>query len=196
VLGTADGTAQRFELEHTNKVAPHTIVIKFNGLATSDYSFNSSTGGLTVTAASGTAITASYQYNWEPEAWQPMTHDASYPDSKNVLLVNEQFNISTPDAGPLVSFMAEVEQGKGSVAAEGLGEATGVETPYILAHRPKPDTIVVKANGSAIDANQYHFSEVGQVLYVTATSGSILTAVYDWLGVSPEVASIAAVWNR
>ncbi|MDR3353935.1 MAG: hypothetical protein LBO21_02710 [Synergistaceae bacterium] len=196
VLGTADGTSQHFDLAHPVKVAPHTLVIKVNGMATPSYSFNSSTGEITISAAAGTSITASYQYNWEPEVWQPMIHEASYPDTKNVLLTNEQFNLSTLDAGPIVSFMAEVEQGKGSVEAEELGAATGIETPYILAHRPKPGAIVVKANGSPIDTGQYHFSEIGQVLYITATSGSILTVDYDWLGESPEVASIAAVWNR
>jgi hypothetical protein len=196
ILGTADGTAQHFGLAHPVKVAPHTLAVKFNGVPTSSYSFNSSTGEVAVSAASGVIITCSYQYDWEPETWQPMVHDASYPDTRNVLLVNEQFNISTPDGGPVVSFMVEIEQGKGSVSGEALGTATGVETPYILAHRPKPETIAVKANGSPIDATQHHFSEIGQVLYVTAASGSILTADYDWLGEPPEVASIAAVWNR
>jgi hypothetical protein len=196
VLGVADGTTQHFDLAHPEKVAPHTIAVKFNGLPTSSFSFNSSTGQLTVTAAASTAITASYEYNWEPEEWRPMTHEASYPDTQNVLLINEQFNLTTHDTGPIVSFMVEAEQGKGEVEGESLGVATGIEMPYILAHKPRPETIVVRANGPALPGSQFHYSEEGGVLFVTSTVGDILTVDYLWLGNPPEVARIAAIWNR
>ena len=196
VLGTADGTPQHFALAHPEKVAPHTLAVKFGGLAAGTCSFNSSTGEITVTAAAGTIITASYQYNWEPETWLPMQHAASYPDNKDVLLVNEQFSLSAPQRGPIVALMVEAEQGMGTAEAEALGTASGIEMPYLLAHRPRPDTIKVKANGAALAPGLYHFDEGGQVLYANAPSGEALTADYDWLGEPPEVSAVSAVWNR
>jgi hypothetical protein len=195
-LGEADGTAQQYELSHQENVAPHTLTVKLNGMPTGAYSFNSSTGRVAVAAAAGVIVTASYEYNWAPEEWRPMTHDASYPDTRNVPLASEQFNLSVENAGPIVSFMVEAEQGKGSVEGEEIGVASGIETPYILAHRPKPETITVKADGTPIPASQFRYSEEGGVLFVTSEMGGELTADYDWLGEPPEVVSIAAIWNR
>jgi hypothetical protein len=200
VLGVGDGAQHTYVLKNAANVAQHTFVLYFNGVAqTSGYAFSSADGKVTCSAPQGVAITTDYQYNWLPESWVAMAHDAQYPDAHDSDMVNDQFNyVASADSDPKGAVSAikiNLVQKKGTVSGEAIGTGNGSLQSYTLAHKAKAETLVIKVNGAALDSSQWTYKDKTNTLFVTAASAAKITADYDWVADQVYLENFACVWN-
>lgn len=200
LLGVGTGASQTAVLKNTNNIASHGFVLYFDDepQTANLYAMSSNDGKVTWTAPMGVKVTADYIYNWQKENFVPMSRDASYPDTLNPNMVDEQFNYQaaadTDPKGAVAAVRVDLEQGKGTVTDEAVGTGNGALQAFTLAHKAKPETLVVKIDGVA--TTDYMYKDATRTLFVSAAQDKKITASYKWAADIIYLESIACVFNR
>ena len=199
VLGVGDGQQHTYVLKNTNKIAGHTFKLYFgDAQQKTGFAFSSTDGKVTCTPPAGQSAVADYSYNWEKETFIPMTYDAQYEDTLNTDLVNDQFNYvataGTDTKGAVTSIKMELVQGKGDVKDEAVGTGNGYLQSFILVHKAKAETLVVKADGEAVTT--FTYKEATKTLFVTTASGKKITADYSWVADPIYIDNFTSIWNE
>lgn len=200
LLGEGTGASQTATLKNTTNVASHGFTLYFDDepQPSSMYAMSSSDAKVTWTAPAGKRVTADYIYNWQKENFVAMSRDASYPDTLNPDMVEEQFNYQatadTDPKGAVAAVRIDLEQKKGTVTDEAIGVGNGALQSFTLAHKAKDETLVVKIDG--VETNEYTYKEATRVLFVTAAQGKKITASYKWAADIIDLDSIACVFIR
>ena len=86
-LGTGSGSSQTFTLPTSKFLDPTDLKVYVNDVLTSDYVLDVTANTITLTAASGAAITATYTYNLQDENWIELTADPTQHDFSDGLFV-------------------------------------------------------------------------------------------------------------
>ena len=202
VLGTGTGAAQTFTLQNTENLASHGFALYFDGekQESGTYSFSPSDGQATCTAEEGVSITADYIYGWTTETFQPMTHDAQYPDRDDNSLVFDQFDYiyakEGDQKGSIGCARVNLIQKTGTVKSEALGTATGTLQSVKLAHHAKPETISVAADGEELEKSAWKFKDNTDILQVTAKKGATLAASYRWAARPVYIEDLTCFFNE
>jgi hypothetical protein len=200
LIGVGTGASQTATLKNTTNVASHGFTLYFDDepQPSSMYAMSSSDAKVTWTAPAGKRVTADYIYNWQKENFVAMSRDASYPDTLNPDMVDEQFNYQatadTDPKGAVAAVRIDLEQKKGTVTDEAIGVGNGALQSFTLAHKAKDETLVVKIDG--VETNEYTYKEATRVLFVTAAQGKKITASYKWAADIIDLDSIACVFIR
>lgn len=193
-LGTANGAQQDFILgvdgAADERIDASTIELFVDSVPLNDFNFNTQTGTVTLSAKSGAAVYASYQYGREQETWRTCTLEGTYPynDEAGTYCSRFSYKLSDDEAGERTLSSARVFMRKleGTVAAENLGKATGSKQMFVLKHKPIASTIQFTENVS------WSYDESSEILTLTARKNTALSVAYSWSGVAPVVYFVAA----
>ena len=197
VVGTGDGTQHTAKLAHTDNLASHGFVLYYDGevQAPANYSYSSTDGQVTYTAASGVSVTADYIYGWSDETFVKMTHDTQYPDKNDNALVDDQYDYVATAAGDPTGTVGTIKvsltQQTGSEKNVALGTATGAQQSFKLAHHAKTESIVVSPSSAT-----WKYKDNTDVLLVTGKAGDTLSVSYSWAARTNYLESIACIFNE
>ena len=197
VIGTGDGAQHTVKLANTDNLASHGFVLYYDGevQAPANYSYSSTDGQVTYTAASGVSVTADYIYGWSDETFVKMTHDTQYPDKNDNALVDDQYDYVATAAGDPTGTVGTIKvsltQQTGSEKNVALGTATGAQQSFKLAHHAKTESIVVSPSSAT-----WKYKDNTDVLLVTGKAGDTLSVSYSWAARTNYLESIACIFNE
>ena len=197
VIGTGDGAQHTVKLANTDNLASHGFVLYYDGevQAPANYSYSSTDGQVTYTAASGVSVTADYIYGWSDETFVKMTHDTQYPDKNDNALVDDQYDYVATAAGDPTGTVGTIKvsltQQTGSEKNVALGTATGAQQSFKLAHHAKTESIVVSPSSAT-----WKYKDNTDVLLVTGKAGDTLSVSYSWAARTNCLESIACIFNE
>lgn len=196
LLGYGSGQPQSFKLSHFNGLLPDSITLYANGLKLSTpFTLDALTGKITATLKKGAAITCDYQYGWDFEQWTNMIL------SKRTTLLNYQvseFYIIFPQHDnpySVASVKISLIPKNGSANREFIGEATGYNTTYKLAHPVRNGTITIYANNDILPKANYSLLHDTQFINIAAPAGNKLYASYSWTSELTEIKNFKAVFS-
>lgn len=192
-IGQGNGKEQTIILGISGKadtgINQSKLSIYVDGKPVYDYSYNTETSEVTLTADNGAAISASYEYGWEKETWLEMTAGAVEPYHDDSGIYSSRFTYALPDNSTkktISNVKFVLYRPQGHIEAASLGKATGTRQVMVLPHQAKKETIV--CNGS------WSYNENAQILTVIADKDTDLTINYDWIGESQEIYGFTAGW--
>ena len=186
-IGTGTGARQTIDLPDEN-IDYNSVVVYVNGNAITDYSVNTTSNQISLTADRGMAITASYTYGWEDETWREMACAGSqvYNGSDDYMTLF-QYGVPEEDTGKTVSTVKfKLDRPEGDVADELLGIANGDTQIFLLPHFARADTITC--------SGVWNYNEATRILTVQHTRGQEIRISYHWTAESHEVKAVAAGW--
>jgi hypothetical protein len=193
-IGTGNGKEQTLILGVSgiadNGINQNKLSIYVDGELFYNYSYNTETSEITLTVDNGAAISASYEYGWEPETWLEMTAGAVEPYHDNSSMYSSRFTYTLADTSEkktISNVKFVLYRPQGHVDSASLGKASGNRQVMVLPHMAKKETIV--CNGS------WSYDEDTKVLTVVATKDTDLVISYDWVGESQEVYGYTAGWS-
>ena len=188
-IGTGTGERQTISLPDTG-IAYNTVQVQVNGEIVKGYSVNTETNEISITADKGMAITASYEYGWEDEAWTEMPLVTCQPyDSGDVYASKFQLAVSDSDTNKTVTCIKfSLDRTEGDVTEKTLAVATGDVQVFQLDHYARTDTI--RCSG------EWVYDETTRILMVQHTAGEDIVISYHWVSESHEVYAVAAGWAK
>ncbi|MBQ3444250.1 MAG: hypothetical protein IJG33_13505 [Selenomonadaceae bacterium] len=183
-IGTATGSRQELSLGDSNIVAD-SLQIFADGLPVYNFDFSTELGTVTLTAAQGAVLTASYNYDFGQETWLKMTADNPLPYQDGDYATRFTYSLDEASDNRVANVRIRLIRRSGN-ATENLGKATGKTQLFVLKHKPKPSTIAFTE-----DVN-FSYDEATGILSCVAAKNTPLNVSYSWLGDSPIVYSFAA----
>lgn len=196
-LGTGTGSAQTLTLGVAGTdgkivadsgINQNKLSVYVDGKPIYNYSYNTETSEVTLTVDNGVAISATYEYGWEPETWREMTKTTTQPyDAAGTYATYFEYTLPTGEEKKTVSNVKYVlYRPSGHITDAALGTATGSRQVFVLPHKAKAETIV--CNGS------WSYDDDTQILTVVAAQSTALTISYDYIAESQEVYGVTAGW--
>lgn len=192
-IGISDGTSQTLILGSNGVpdtgIDQSTLQLFANGNPIANFSYNTEVSQVTINIEAGKAITATYNYDVDPEVWHEMTIDVDqqpYDDGTRLTRLTYSLPEEDIDGQSVTNIRLLLFRNSGTVTDELLGTATGVTQQFVLKHAALADTLEVNA--------QFSYNEETQVLTCVAPAGTELLASYDWIGESHTVYSWSAAW--
>lgn len=179
-IGTASGSSEQFVLGvdgvRDTGIDQKTIQLYANGQPLMNFSYNTEVSEVTLTAPAGAAITASYDYNHQPESWREMIKDVEQqPYDDGTVQTRFSYSLSDEDTGLTVAnIRINMFRTSGHVDEEILGTGTGGVQMFVLKHAAKEETIDCNA--------EWSYNADSQILTCVAPRGQQIVAAYDWLG--------------
>ena len=191
-IGEGTGDIAQFILgvdgNRDSQIDHSSIRIFVDGVQTSNFDYNTEVSEITINAASGKSILASYDYDCGLEVWHPMDveffqqpyFDGSYmtrfsyilPDDADTSIANIRIRFTRPF---------------GSVNNQSLGSATGKTQQIALPHVAVPDSISLNAD--------FSYNQDTRILTFVAAKNTDLKLSYDYFGEQHKIYSWAAGWS-
>ena len=178
-LGTGGGVDKN--IDHNS------IVIKLNGKNFHDFYYNTVNATVDLQADSDVSITASYNYGVDKEEWLPMTLVTSANDD-DVYTTRFVRRMTDNDIKTISAVRFSFTRQHGSIEEFNLATSNGKTQSFILDHRAKAESLVVK------NAN-YTYDEDTQKLKCTGSINTPIKLAYDWCGQFPQVFEVIAGWQ-
>lgn len=192
-IGVSDGTSQVLILGQNGVrdtgIDQSSLQVFANGNPVATFSYNTEVSEVTINIEAGKAVTATYDYDIDPEVWREMTIDVDaqpYDDGTRLTRFTYSLPEEDMDGQSVTNIRLLLFRTSGTVTDELLGTATGVTQQFVLSHAAKADTLTV--NG------EYTYDEESHVLTVIAPRNTELKASYDWVGESHTIYSWSAAW--
>lgn len=190
-IGTGTGTAAQYNLGVNGtvdaQIAPGTIRVFVDGVATDEFDYNTAAGQITVNAPSGVSVLASYNYNCGLEQWRPMTVEAQQPYGDGTYMTRFTYTLPDGEDAQRANIRMRFNRPAGTVTNASLGKATGKTQQIVLPHLATTSSIDLNADWS------YEFDS--RVLTFVATKNTALTISYDYVGEQHQIYSWAAGWS-
>lgn len=192
-IGTTTGSNQELLLgvggvRDTN-INAGSIELYVDGQLITDFSYNSETSTVVISAKRGYSIYASYEYNHGTENWLKMTQDISEPYLDEAGCYATRFTYVLPDSDATdkkISNIRIVMNKKTGSGSKTLTKGTGRKQMYVLKHFAKPSTIKMNP------ACDFTYNEDTRILTYVATKNSTPTVSYSWQGKAPVIHSWSA----
>ena len=183
VLGTGSGLVQNFSVE--DGIDFDSLQVQVGGINTFDYTLNTSTKTLSITAPAGKEISISYKYNLAAENWQEMDLQFSKFDSNfnsSSWISRFVHRLETVDKSKVakVKVVAQVKQGTQTETFTLKKPETVLKMFYFT----KPETISCNKD--------FIFDAKKNLLKISGNVGDSCTVSYDWQGVPLNFVQIAA----
>lgn len=167
----------------------NSIQIYVNGNLYSGYNYNVLTSTINLTVAKNSAITASYEYNVEPEKWIEMEKEFTQPYLEDGTYMS-RFSLVLDDEDTIDKHISNVKfvltRDSGTVTNKVLGKGTGVTQMFVLDHPAKKETIQCNGNWSYDDASK--------IITVIATKDTDIIISYEWIAEQQEVYGFNCGW--
>lgn len=190
-VGTGSGAAKQYTLGISGtadaQIDPSSIRVFVDGVAIDDFDYNTATGQITLTAASGVSVLASYNYNCGLENWRPMTVETQQPYDDGTYMTRFSYTLPDGEDAQRANIRLRFNRPAGTVTNQSLGKATGKTQQIVLPHLATPNTIELNADWS------YDFDS--RVLTFVAKKNTALTISYDYVGEQHTIYSWAAGWS-
>lgn len=197
-IGTGNGSRQELVLGVNGvpdlNIDVSSVLIYVDDQLISNFEANSAAGTVVLSAASGKAIFASYDYNHDMEVWRKMSLVTTEPYTDDGETFVSRFEYVLPDDDATNKTIANVKfvlkRNTGTVTNFNLGNATGKKQLLSLAHLPKMDSI------SFNNANvQWNYDENSNILSVVAPKNTALVISYNWIGAPINIRSWSAAFT-
>ena len=189
-IGVANGATQVIKLLDKN-INSATISVQLNGNETNDFSFNTINNTLTIKAPSGTAITTSYEYNYEPEEWKQMDLVSTQDAGNGIQTSKYQYNMVND--GKTISCAKVVLERPTGTTKEVLGVGSGVLQRFSPSHQVLEKKINLIYDGKGMQRN-YTYDETSNVISLYAPAGAKIECEYSWVAETPEIYNMYCGW--
>ena len=189
-IGVGTGVKQSFALADAN-INPSTIKCFSGQGRVYDFDYNMVDKSLSFIGAKDEKCYVSYDYNIPAEDWRPMDKGETDRYQQDQDRFSTKFYYTLPDGEDAKHIMAikYVLTRVPGEAEEALGEATGKNQPFTLAH-------VTDADHLAIEGAEFSLDNTGKSGILVAPKGTSLTAVYSYKGEAPVVESYITAFNH
>lgn len=185
-VATGDGKEQTVKLADTS-INHNSIKMQVNGVPYWGFGYNTETNELTFTAEKGAAVTASYEYSYEDENWQPMEAVSQQVYENGTYASRYNYALPTTQAGKtIVDVKYELLRPTGDEKDVLLGTGTGDTQLFVLPHAARKDTI--NCTGT------WTYNDDTRQLLVQANKGTEVRISYHWVAESQKVHAVAAGW--
>ena len=195
-IGTTTGANQELLLgvngTGDTKINAGSIELYVDGQLITNFSYNSETSTVVLSAKKGYSIYASYEYNHGTENWLKMTQDISEPYLDESGCYATRFTYVLPDSqatNKKISNIRITMQKKTGSGTQNLPKGTGRKQMFVLKHFAKPATI--KMNPTTSD---FTYNEDTRILTFVTTKNATPTVTYSWQGKAPVIRSWACGW--
>lgn len=167
----------------------NSIQIYVNGSLYSGFSYNVLTSTINLTVARDSAVTASYEYNVEPEEWIEMEKEFTQPYLEDGTYMS-RFSLVLDDEDTIDKHISNVKfvmtREAGTVINQTLGTASGVTQMFVLDHPAKKETI--QCTGS------WSYDDESKILTVIANKGDSIIISYEWIAEQQEIYGFNCGW--
>lgn len=185
-IGNGTGANRVYQLQDTG-VNQDTLMIYVDGNIVQDFSYNTETSQVSLTAPNGSVVSASYEYGWGPATWVEMTKGTSQINDSGNYTTEYTYVIPSHETPLTVTAVKyALIRPEGTVTNEVIGVGTGKQQIIQLPHQAKKETIEC--------TGQWSFDQNNNLLTVIMPEGSDIVVSYDWVAETPTVYDIAAGW--
>lgn len=195
ILGTGSGFLRVFQLAHNKGVDYNSFRLYYDNIQVySGFELDCETARVSCEAPSGVIVSCDYSYGWDKEQWQEMslysrigldTYDQS-----------EYRYTSSENSKTAAAIKITLNLTSGRISNETLGTASGSAKSFKLSKRVLNGRISLTANGASLSASNWKLLDNPQYVSVTAASGAVIRASYDWVSEPPVVAQFMAVFSE
>lgn len=190
-VGTGTNAAAQYTLGVSgtpdSQIDPSSIRVYVDGNLIDDFDYNTAAGQITVNAASGVSILASYHYDCGAEDWQDMEVETQQPYGDGTYMTRFSYTLPDGEDAQRANIRLRFHRPAGSVTNQSLGKATGKTQQIVLPHLATASSIVLNADWS------YDFDS--RVLTFVAKKNTALKISYDYVGEQHQIYSWAAGWS-
>lgn len=190
-VGTGTNAAAQYTLGVSgtpdSQIDPSSIRVYVDGNLIDDFDYNTAAGQITVNAASGVSILASYHYDCGTEDWQAMSVETQQPYGDGTYMTRFSYTLPDGEDAQRANIRLRFNRPAGSVTNQSLGKATGKTQQIVLPHLATTSTIELNADWS------YDFDS--RVLTFVAKKNTALKISYDYVGEQHQIYSWAAGWS-
>lgn len=179
-LGTATGSEQQFVLGvngiRDTGIDQSSIRLFAGGQPLVNFGYNTEVSEVTISTTAGKVVTASYEYNNQPEIWREMSCEVNQqPYDDGSVQSRYIYSLADEERGlQVANIRLELYRLSGHVDDEQLGTGTGSVQMFVLAHAAKFETLTCNAD--------FSYDADSQIITCTAPVGTKIVASYDWLG--------------
>lgn len=185
-IGNGTGTNRVYQLQDSG-VNQDTLKIYVDGNIVQDFSYNTETSQVSLTAPNGSAVSASYEYGWESSDWIEMTKGTTQVNDNGLYTTEYIYVIPAHEQSLTVTAIKyALVRPEGTVTNETIGVGTGKRQLFQLPHIAKKETMQC--------SGQWNFDRETNVLTVIAPEGSDIVVSYNWIAETPKIYGIAAGW--
>lgn len=185
-IGNGTGSNKVYQLQDTG-VNQDTLMIYVDGNIVQDFSYNTETSQVSLTAPNGSVVSASYDYGWEASDWIEMTKGTTQVNDSGLYTTEYAYVIPTHEQSLTVTAVKfALVRPEGTVTNETIGVGTGKRQLFQLPHIAKKETMQC--------SGQWNFDQETNILTVIAPEGSDIVVSYNWIAETPKIYSIAAGW--
>jgi hypothetical protein len=185
-IGNGTGANRVYQLQDTG-VNQDTLMIYVDGNIVQDFSYNTETSQVSLTAPNGSVVSASYEYGWESSDWIEMTKGTTQVNDSGLYTTEYTYVIPTHEQSLTVTAVKyALVRPEGTVTNETIGVGTGKRQLFQLPHIAKKETMQC--------SGQWNFDQETNILTVIAPEGSDIVVSYNWIAETPKIYGIAAGW--
>lgn len=161
------------------------------------FDFNSMENTVTFTAPDLSTVFATYEYEVEPEVWQPMQAQGtqSYTNTAGYASTSFAYQVTGTEKG-YSAVRVNLEKPEGSVQDALLGIGTGRMQTFFLPHYAKVETLKLKNGTEEIARKNWNYDQESKMLRLIALKDREVTASYEYVAESPKVYGFVAAWNQ
>lgn len=161
------------------------------------FDFNSMENTVTFTAPDLSTVFATYEYEVEPENWQPMQAQSTqgYTNAAGYASTSFSYQVTGTEKG-YSAVRVNLEKPEGSVADALLGIGTGRMQTFFLPHYAKVETLRLKNGTEEIAQKNWHYDQESRMLQLIALKGREVTVSYEFTAENPKVYGMVAAWNQ
>ena len=186
-VGYGTGERNTYQLAESG-INQSSLAVYVDGSLTDDYSYNTETSQLTITAEKDSVITASYEYGWGASDWLEMEYDETQVNDSGDYTSRYTYEVPASEAEKTVTAVKfQLLRPEGKVENENIGTGTGKRQIIQLEHYAKKETIVCTGSWS------YDYDN--RLLTVIAGEGEAINISYDYIAESPQLYSVMAGWT-
>lgn len=161
------------------------------------FDFNSMENTVTFTAPDLSTVFATYEYEVEPEVWQPMQAQGTqgYTNTAGYASTSFAYQVTGTEKG-YGAVRVNLEKPGGSVQDALLGIGTGRMQTFFLPHYAKVETLKLKNGTEEIARKNWNYDQESKMLRLIALKDREVTASYEYVAESPKVYGFVAAWNQ
>lgn len=186
-VGYGTGERNTYQLAESG-INQSSLAVYIDGKLTDDYSYNTETSQLTITAEKDSVVTASYEYGWGASDWIEMEFDETQVNNSGDYTSRYTYEVPGSEAEKTVTAVKfQLLRPEGKVKNKTIGTGTGKRQIIQLEHYAKKETIVCTGSWS------YDYDS--RLLTVIASEGESINISYDYMAESPQLYSVMAGWT-
>lgn len=204
-IGTGTGSLKEYKLGvdgvGDKNIVASSVMLYVDGVAINDFSYNSASSTVYLSAKKNYTIFASYDYDHDAENWLRMSREATEPINPKDGTCTSYYAYTLPDSQvktadgedkTVSNVRLRLRRPTGDVVNENLGTALGEKKKqlFYLPHVAKESSIKFDN-----DNVEFDFDTETNIVTVAAPKGTPLNISYHWVGAPFNIYSFVAGWS-